>query len=253
MLKAFALTNNLIIAFLFVGITMIASDFVGRKLLKGKIHSSAIAILCGLILAFISGRFAGGHTGVADIEVLTGVGLFGSAMFRDFTIISTAYGASLKEFKNCGLAGIIALLAGVVVSFLVGAVIARVFGYTDAKSITVVGAGAVTFIVGPITAASLGVSSEVVAIAIAAGTIKSIAIMLITPIVAKSIGLKTPRAAMIYGAMLGSTSGISAGLAATDSELVPYGTTMATFYMGLGCLLCPTILYWITAQIVHVF
>ena len=34
-----------------------------------------------------------------------------------------------------------------------------------------------------------------------------------------------------------------AGLAATDPELVPYGTMVATFYSGTGCLLCPSLLY----------
>jgi hypothetical protein len=43
--------------------------------------------------------------------------------------------------------------------------------------------------------------------------------------------------------MLGTTSGVSAGLAATDPALVPYGALTATFYTGLGCLLCPSVLY----------
>ena len=46
-------------------------------------------------------------------------------------------------------------------------------------------------------------------------------------------------------ALVGSTSGVSAGLAATDPDLVPYGTMVATFYSGTGCLLCPSLLYGI--------
>nr|WP_258232846.1 hypothetical protein [Klebsiella pneumoniae] len=42
---------------------------------------------------------------------------------------------------------------------------------------------------------------------------------------------------------MGSTSGVAAGLAATDPKLVPYGAMTATFYTGLGCLLAPSALY----------
>ena len=46
--------------------------------------------------------------------------------------------------------------------------------------------------------------------------------------------------------LMGTTSGTSAGLAATDPKLVPYGAMTATFYTGLGCLLCPSVLYTLT-------
>jgi malonate transporter MadM subunit len=49
---------------------------------------------------------------------------------------------------------------------------------------------------------------------------------------------------MVFGGLLGTTSGVAAGLAATDPKLVPYGAMTATFYTGLGCLLCPSILYF---------
>ena len=54
----------------------------------------------------------------------------------------------------------------------------------------------------------------IIAIGIAAGLFKSIAVMLITPVVAKKIGLTTPKAALIYGGLMGTTSGTAAGLAA---------------------------------------
>lgn len=246
-------SNSLVMSFLFVGLVMTASVFISKKLLKGRLHPSAIAIIMGLLIAYIGGTVGGGSKGIADIAVFSGVGVLGGSMFRDFAIISTSFGADLSEFKKCGKVGVFALLAGVTLSFVIGTVIALSFGYTDLKEITVIAAGTVSFIVGPVTATALGVTSEVVAISIAAGVIKSIAIMICTPFVAKHIGLSTPKAAMVYGAMMGSTSGISAGLAATDERLVPYGAMMATFYLGLGCLLCPTVLYGLINLILGFF
>lgn len=106
-----------------------------------------------------------------------------------------------------------------------------------------IGAGTVTFIVGPVTGASLGASSDIIAISIAAGVVKSVVVMVGTPLVAKLIGLDNPQSAMVYGGLMGTTSGVAAGLAATDEKLVPYGAMTATFYTGLGCLLCPSVGY----------
>ena len=117
------------------------------------------------------------------------------------------------------------------------------FGYTDAVSITTIAAGAVTFVVGPITGTALGAASEVLALSVTVGLIKTVCIMIFTPLIAKKIGLTSPKMAMIFGGLVGSTSGVSAGLAATDASLVPYGTMVATFYSGTGCLLCPSLLY----------
>ena len=130
-----------------------------------------------------------------------------------------------------------------IVTFASGALVAVAMGYTDAKSIATIGGGACTFIVGPITGGAIGASSEVITISIAAGVFKSILVTIGTPLIAKSIGLDNPQTAMVYGGMLGTTSGVAAGLAATDPRLVPYGAITATFYTGLGCLLCPSILY----------
>ncbi|MEE7594174.1 malonate transporter subunit MadM, partial [Escherichia coli] len=82
-----------------------------------------------------------------------------------------------------------------------------------------------------------------IALRIASGVIKSIVIMIVTPLVAKPAGLNYPAAAMVSGGLMGSTSGVAAGLAATDPKLVPYGAMTATFYTGLGCLLAPSALY----------
>lgn len=236
--------NGFIVALLVTGIIMYASSLVSEKLTMKKIPGSAIAIFAGLLLAYLSGIATNGEHGVADVVGLSGFTILGGAMFRDFTIVSTAMGASFSEIKKSGLAGILSLFVGILLSFLVGAIIAIAMGYTDAKSITTIASGACTFIVGPITGGAIGASSEVITISIASGVIKSILVTIGTPLIAKSIGLNNPQTAMIYGGMMGTTSGVAAGLAATDPKLVPYGAITATFYTGLGCLLCPSILYF---------
>jgi len=64
-----------------------------------------------------------------------------------------------------------------------------------------------------------------------------------TPFVARRIGLDNPHSALIYGGLMGTTSGVAGGLAATDPRLVPYGAMTATFYTGVGCLLAPSLLF----------
>jgi malonate transporter MadM subunit len=112
-------------------------------------------------------------------------------------------------------------------------------------SVATIGAGACTFIVGPVTGTALGASSEVIAMSIATGVIKTIFVTIVTPLAAKRIGLDNPQTAMAYGGIIGTTSGVAAGLAATDPKLVPYGALTATFYTGMGCLLCPSVLFFI--------
>ena len=235
--------NGLVVAFLVTGIVTYCSEYLSKVLTNKKIPGSAIAIFTGLVLAYIGGVVTGVTKGIADIKQLSGFELMGGAMFRDFAIVSTAMGASFGIIKKTGLAGIVSLFVGVILSFLVGAIIAVVMGYQDAASITTIGAGACTFVVGPVTGTAVGASSEVVAISIAAGVVKSILVTIGTPFAARFIGLNNPQAAMIYGGLMGTTSGVAAGLAATDPKLVPYGAMTATFYTGLGCLLCPSILY----------
>jgi malonate transporter MadM subunit len=48
---------------------------------------------------------------------------------------------------------------------------------------------------------------------------------------------------MIFGGLMGTTSGVAGGLAATNPKLVPYGAMTATFYTGVGCLLAPSVLF----------
>lgn len=68
-------------------------------------------------------------------------------------------------------------------------------------------------------------------------------VMTSTPAVARLIGLDNPQSAMVFGGLMGTTSGVTAGLAATDPKLVPYVAMTATFYTGVGCLIVPSVLY----------
>lgn len=240
--------NSLVMAFAIVAIMMVVGYRISG-LFGGKRLGSALAIVIGLALALIAGKFTGGAKGIADIKMLSGFGVLGGAMFRDFAIISTAFGANIEELKKAGLVGIISLFIGVIFSFVVGGAIALAFGYTSAVDVTTIGAGAVTFIVGPITGGALGASSAVITLSIAAGVVKSVLTMIITPLAAPYIGLNNPQAAMVFGGLLGTTSGVAGGLAATDPKLVPYGAMTATFYTGLGCLLAPSVLFMIVRTI----
>lgn len=242
-------SNPLIVSFAIIGITMYLSYVLSDKLTGGKIHGSAVAIILGLTLAYIGGVVTGGEKGLSDISIFAGIGLMGGGMLRDFAIVATSFGASFSEIKKAGMNGVIALFVGVILSFVVGVCIALAFGYTDAISLTTIGAGTATYIVGPVTGAAIGASSEVITISIAAGLVKSILTMIGTPFIAKYIGLNNPRSAMVYGGLMGTTSGVAAGLAATDPKLVPYGAVTATFYTGLGVLLAPSLLFLITRAI----
>jgi len=235
--------NGLVTAFAFVGLLVWISYLFSKKVTRGRIHGSAIAILLGLLLAYVGGVTTGGSQGLADIGSLAGVGVLGGAMIRDFAIIATAFGVSIDEIRKAGGGAILSLLAGVLVSFVVGAAIAFLFGYKDPVSMTTLGAGAATYIVGPVTGTAIGASSEIIALSIAAGLVKSMLVMTGTPFVARLIGLDNPRSALVYGGLMGTTSGVAGGLAATDPKLVPYGAMTATFYTGLGCLLGPSVFF----------
>jgi len=194
--------NNLIVAFLTVGVILFLSYWLSKTFTKGKIPGAAIAISAGLIIAYF-----GGDKGISNIPLFSGMAILGGNMLRDFSIVSTAMGASISQIKKAGWIGFFSLLIGIGAAFFSGALLAYVMGYHDIKSVVTIGAGACTFIVSPVTA--------------------------------------NPKTAMIYGGVIGTTSGVAAGLAATDPKLVPYGALTATFYTGLACLLCPSVLYYL--------
>jgi malonate transporter MadM subunit len=245
-LEKAAANNGLVTAFAVVGLVMLVSMQLSRRLTMGRVHGSAIAILIGLALAYWGGTKTGGHKGLADLSLFGGIGLMGGAMLRDFAIVATAFEVQATEARKAGLIGVLALLLGTVLPFIVGASVAWSMGYSDAVSMTTIGAGAVTYIVGPVTGAAIGASSDVMALSIATGLVKAIMVMVGTPIAAKFLGLRTPRSAMVFGGLAGTVSGVSAGLAATDRKLVPYGALVATFHTGLGCLLGPSLLFFAT-------
>ena len=242
--------QSLVAAFAVVGALMLASNFASRRLTAGRVHGSAIAIVLGLGLAYVAGLYTGGKKGVADLPVFAGIGLMGGAMLRDFAIVATAFEVDVVEARRAGLLGVLALALGTVIPFIVGALTAVAFGYTDAVSITTIGAGAVTYIVGPVTGAALGADSAVMALSIATGVTKAVMVMVGTPLVAKLIGLDNPRSAMAFGGLMGTVSGVAGGLAATDPKLVPYGALTATFHTGIGCLVGPSLFYLTVRAIV---
>jgi malonate transporter MadM subunit len=242
--------NALITAFAAVGLLVMFSYWVSATLTRGHVHGSAIAIALGLVLAYVGGARTGGSTGLADVGLFAGIGVLGGAMFRDFAIVATAFGAELEALKKAGLVGALSVVIGVVLSFATGALVAVAFGYTDAVAISTIGAGAATYIVGPVTGTALGAGSDVIALSVAAGLTKSVLVMIGTPFVAPRIGLDNPHAALIYGGLMGTTSGVAGGLAATDPKLVPYGAMTATFYTGVGCLLAPSVLFLVVRALV---
>src|SRR5450830_892421 len=231
-LEKAALHNGLVTAFAVVGLIVLLAGQISKHLTFGRVHGSAIAIVIGLALAYWGGTQTGGP------------------MLRDFAIVATAFEVQPLEARKAGLIGVVALLLGTVLPFIVGAAIAWGFGYSDAVSMTTIGAGAVTYIVGPVTGAAIGASPDVMALSIATGLVKAIIVMVGTPVAARFLHLRTPRSAMVFGGLAGTVSGVSAGLAATDRKLVPYGALVATFHTGLGCLLGPSLLFFATKALV---
>src|ERR1041384_7507948 len=245
MVEKAAKENGLVAAFAVVGLVVLGSGFISRKLTFGRVQGSAIAILIGLALAYAGGKISGGTRGLADVSLFSGIGLMGGNMLRDFAIVATAFEVHPEEAKRAGWIGLVALLLGTVLPVVGGGGGAGAFGYTDALSLTTIGAGAVTYIVGPVTGTAIGASSEVIALSIATGVMKAIIVMVATPAAARFLRLKTPRSAMVFGGLAGTVSGVSAGLAATDRQLVPYGALVATFHTGIGCLMGPSVLFLI--------
>src|SRR5438067_13922719 len=196
MIEHVFIEQSLVAAFAVIGAVMWISLAISKRFTAGRVHGSAIAILMGLALAYGGGLMTGGQKGVADIPVFAGIGLMGGAMLRDFAIVATAFEVDVVEARKAGLIGVVALLLGTLLPFIVGASVAWAFGYRDAVSITTIGAGAVTYIVGPVTGAAIGASSDVMALSIATGLVKAIMVMVGTPIAARFLALKTPRSAM---------------------------------------------------------
>src|SRR5262249_55398931 len=123
--------HGLVAAFALVGVVMWISYGLSKWLTFGRIHGSAIAIVLGLVLAYVGGAVTGGKNGIADIPIFAGMGLMGGAMLRDFAIVATAFEVDVDQAKRAGALGAIALTIGTILPFIVGAVVAVAFGYTD--------------------------------------------------------------------------------------------------------------------------
>ena len=166
--------NALVTALAVTGLMMYVSHLLSKYLTRGKLQSSAIAITLGLVLAYFAGVYTEGTKGISDIAIFSGFALLGGAMIRDLAIASTAFEVDVKEVKKAGKVGMIALALGCVIPFVIGVVVAWFMGYRDPVSMTTIGAGAMTYIVGPITGTAIGASSEVIALSIAIGLVKSV-------------------------------------------------------------------------------
>jgi malonate transporter MadM subunit len=246
LIEALLAKEGIVTAFATVGVIMYLSSLAAKYLTGGRIHGSAIAIVTGIVLAYIGGRVSHGHGGIADLPMFGGFALMGGGLFRDFSVTATAFNIDIARAKRAGWIGFTALVLGTILPFLVGVVAARAYGYTDPVVVTTIAAGCVTYIVGGVTGGALGAPSGIVAVAVAIGVLKAILIMIATPIVAPYIGLDNSRTAMAYGGMMGSISGVTAGLGAVNPRLIPYGALVTTFHTGFGCLVCPSILFLLT-------
>ncbi len=239
---------GLVMSFIVIAAIMAVSYKIS-ELTNKRIAGSAIAITMGLVLAYIGGKVTGGSHGLVDVALFSGIGVMGGKMLLNYGIVATAMGVRFKEIKKVGIAGVLSLFVGVFAAYTIGAVVAYVLGYHDPVEVCTIASGTTGFLIGPVVGEALGASSAAVTIGVASGVLKAVIVMIVTPYIAKPIGLDNPQTAMVFGGILGTTSGTVAGLAATDVRLVPYGAMTATFFSGLGVLLCPSVLYLITKVI----
>src|SRR5437899_11659252 len=131
-LQKAAAHNGLVTAFAIVGLIILISGQISRRLTFGRVHGSAIAIVIGLALAYWGGTQTGGHKGLADMSLFGGIGLMGGAVLRDFAIVATAFEVQATEARQAGLIGVVALVLGTVLPFIGGARIAWRMGCADA-------------------------------------------------------------------------------------------------------------------------
>src|SRR3989442_15537791 len=109
-LQKAAAHNGLVTAFALVGLIVLLSGEISRRLTFGRVHGSAIAIVIGLGLAYWGGTQTGGHKGLAGMSLFGGIGLMGRAMLRDFAIVATAFEVLVTEAAKAGLLGVVGQL-----------------------------------------------------------------------------------------------------------------------------------------------
>ena len=66
--------NGLVVAFLVVGLMILVADTVSKRLLNKKVPTPAVAIVFGLLLAYVGGTISGGEKGIADVKLFSGMG-----------------------------------------------------------------------------------------------------------------------------------------------------------------------------------
>lgn len=106
MIKEGLENNGLITAFAIIGIVMYIAYFLSDKLTKGRVHGSAIAIMFGLILAYIGGVNTGGEKGISDIQLFSGIGLMGGGCCEILPLLllrSVPILAKSKKRESAGL------------------------------------------------------------------------------------------------------------------------------------------------------
>ena len=185
-----ASSYGLVGSFILVTVVMMAGYSLAG-LIHQKRMGAAFSILLALVVAWVGGVIANGQQaaygaelissvshGITDVKFITqsgsflaifgGIGILGGGMMRDYTIISTAWGVKGENIIKAGLAGFIALLLGLIISYLSGVGIGYAFGYRDPYELATIGAGVQTFVVGPVTGTAFQVGSDVIALSIAA-------------------------------------------------------------------------------------
>ena len=75
--------NALITAFAVVGAIMWLSVLLSKYLTFGRVHGSAIAIVIGLVLAWVGGTLTGGQKSLAEKALFSGKALMGGATLRE--------------------------------------------------------------------------------------------------------------------------------------------------------------------------
>ena len=117
---------------------MIDGNPFAETVLDGSLLAALpVAALAGLVsfaspcvLPLVPG-YLGYVTGLTGIDLqkqkrgrmLAGIGLMGGAMLRDFAIVATACEVDVEQAKKAGLIGVVALLLGTILPFIVGGVV----------------------------------------------------------------------------------------------------------------------------------
>ena len=67
LIKSLMAEYSLVTAFAAIGLLVWLSYLLSGVLTRGRLHGSAIAIILGLVLAYVGGVMSGGKKGLADI------------------------------------------------------------------------------------------------------------------------------------------------------------------------------------------